>query len=305
MSFRKFFSPVLMFGALAFADASFAVNLEAASVHSTSNATFEDDKEFVQVGFDLWEIEIQNSSPQTVQEHIDRARELVAQYRAGDLSFGDFKHSPRGLELLFHVFDATDRVFLAAQKKTSELPEFLEILEAQLIGLRWAIQSGVSHDQLAQAFDAAVLQAVQRIESVPQSGGTALELRFVYTFKYAWEDRIMREEAANPPSSSTAYVTLAQRVLKSLQDEVQGGTPSQRSYEVAVFVVEQIIEIMKAASHCNRALPDFIEMTGKHLTRINQAFDQALAQERSLKMVRERVAAEAAVALGELSGCSR
>ncbi len=257
--------------------------------------TFEDDKQFLLIGHDLWQYEVDEVETKTTSEFIQRSKVIYEKYRTGEMSFKNFKHTEMGVESFLFLLEETFKIYEAAEANSKTLEDFHEIINRQFIGLRQAIIDSFSHEDLRKNIPQATLAAVNDILNNGSSEGTGSELQFVYLFIYSWEDILVKKEAESPVQSGSEYVARSIAALEEVEKKINA--PSERSMETAVFSTKHLIEVLKASAQCAKDLPDFWNLANTYLVGINEAIEEGLVKDKSLKRIEEKVKAATEKAL--------
>ncbi len=265
--------------------------------------SFQEDLNFIQVGFDVWDGETLNTNPQSTNDYIETSKRILMKYKSGNISFKQFKHTKKGFETLVSILEKMLSVYDEAQNHTKSVMDFIDLLDRERVGIRMAMNNSTSFEELQSNVNTAIQNAIQDIKNNGQVDGSIRELQFVYLFKYEWEDVIIKtENEGTPIASGDEYVALSEKMFKQIKDEAVA--PSDESLKTAEFVVSRTIDVFKAANHCSKTLEGFLNLVNKHLPLINKAVEEGISLDKSLKIITQKVELASKSSIDEMKSCS-
>ncbi|MEW6279878.1 MAG: hypothetical protein AB1758_14715 [Candidatus Eremiobacterota bacterium] len=255
----------------------------------SNQATLDQDVDFIMATHSLWENAVSEQAPEAEPAVFIAAAEGARTSFRSQLPTAHFPHSDTAHELAFSVIDETLRLFHAAQGITRSTRDFHEQTSLHLMDIRMAVQDTHSQGTLARLREnvaRAVDVAIEQMRAAHPGDATLAELRFVFIGVSTWEDAC--GQSFQPDMTPARYVATAEQALEKVKQDIRAQAPSERAFDTAVFVVEKVLTLWRAAQARSTSLPDFGRRLSPHMDSVWEGFHTGLEQ-KSLDRTREYV----------------
>lgn len=270
-------------------------------VHADS-VTFDQDKDFVLVGFDYWLNETDNQAQGTKDDFVRAAADIFQSYQSEGIPFEGFKHSKAGLRSCFRLIELTMLVYKEAALHSVDFEDFYQVIDRQFITLRSAVAYSESYEQLSSRIEEGVADAIQDIRNGGVIDGTAIEFKYIYFFALKWDEIFTDSLDKGTVSSTSDVIALANEAMLETSKTVK--PVSERATNVARLIVESKIQILESSARCTTSVERMAEIANPHLVKINESMESGLLA-KSISGIRKDVSAVLQTALDQLQSCSR